>query len=201
MKIEKRVLFAAASLCALLVLSPVSRMAFAATGGTEPDPYRNFNFRVTIDGVNAGSFAEVSGLSLEVEVVEYRSGNEQVVRKLPGVHKFGNITLKRGLVGRTDLWDWIKGATASPNSPRSEVVIELYGGEGPDSGMSLIQWELHDCFPSRWALEQQEVDAGQPAAASPKLRGNEFVATKIDIMLEVVTVSCDTMTRTDRPLR
>ena len=62
------------------------------------DPYRRFNFILEIDGIARAGFSEVGGLSAETEVVEYREGADpaNTVRKLPGLTKFPNITLKPG---------------------------------------------------------------------------------------------------------
>ena len=78
--------------------------------GDRKDPYRSFNFRVEIDGIAVGSFSEVSGLSSDGDVVEYRNGDDVPlhVRKLIGLCKFSNITLKRGYTQNRELWNWRK---------------------------------------------------------------------------------------------
>ncbi|MBI4203268.1 MAG: phage tail protein [Chloroflexi bacterium] len=68
----------------------------------------NYSFRVEIEGVDAGLFTSVDGLSVEQEVIEYQSGGEQLIRKLPGRLKYANITLKRGLIAPNILNDWIE---------------------------------------------------------------------------------------------
>ena len=71
------------------------------------DPYRNFRFKVTI-GDAAGGFQRVTGIKKNVEVVEYREGNEATnwTRKMPGQASFDNITLERGyLPSDTMGWD------------------------------------------------------------------------------------------------
>ena len=72
-------------------------------------PYVQFNFLVdlgtgTTDGPEAG-FQEVSGLGMEVTVSEYRNGNEKEnsVRKITGMNKVTDVTLKRGLIGSLNL--------------------------------------------------------------------------------------------------
>ena len=79
------------------------------------DPYLAINFLVAINGVLDdgraihGSFAEVSGLEVTITPIEYRNGSADItVRKLPGLKKFTNITLKRGAIGDLTLWQWIK---------------------------------------------------------------------------------------------
>src|SRR5678815_4578137 len=85
-----------------------------------PNPYGAFNYIVNLGGAQGngepttttvGGFSDVSGLGNEVSYSEYRNGNEVVntVRKVPNTFKNDDITLKRGLVGSTDLFDWLKG--------------------------------------------------------------------------------------------
>ena len=83
-----------------------------AESGDRKDPFRAFNFLVEIDGVTTETgFSEVSGLSMETDAVEYRNGDEKEnhVRKLTGLNKYGNITMKRGFTkDAKSLWDWRK---------------------------------------------------------------------------------------------
>ena len=66
------------------------------------NPYGAYNFLVEIDSVVSAGFSEVEGLGMEILYTEYRNGNDPVnnVRKLAGLRKFSNITLKRGIPGR-----------------------------------------------------------------------------------------------------
>ena len=68
------------------------------------DPFRTFNFRLEIDNTAVAAFSEVSGLTSDGDVVDYRTGVDipLTTRKLPGLRKFGPITLKRGMVARRD---------------------------------------------------------------------------------------------------
>ena len=66
------------------------------------DPYGGYNFEVTINGVSddgkavSGSFTEASGLEVTIDPIEYRNGSEDITpRKVPGLKKFTNITLKK----------------------------------------------------------------------------------------------------------
>jgi len=75
------------------------------------DPYVAFTYSISIAGIFVGGFSEASGLDMEVEPISYRTGDEDfVVRKLPGLKKFPNIVLKRGIVGQLDIFAWIKSA-------------------------------------------------------------------------------------------
>ena len=62
------------------------------------DPLRNFRFRLEIDGITPAGFSEASGFDVSIDAIDYREGNEPThVRKLPGLTKYGNVTLKWGI--------------------------------------------------------------------------------------------------------
>ncbi|MEZ6134625.1 MAG: phage tail protein [Pirellulaceae bacterium] len=95
------------------------------------DPYGGYNFLVTINGVSddgnsvSGAFTEASGLEVEVTPIEYRNGNEDItVRKIPGLKKFTNITLKRGITGDIEFWNWIRtGMTGNVQRADGSIVL------------------------------------------------------------------------------
>ncbi len=94
-------------------------------------PYCQFNFLVDLgdgntEGPEAG-FAEVSGLSMEIDVIEYRNGNsrENHVMKIPGLARVGNVTLKRGLIGSLALWRWIDQIRNGDVGALRSVTIQL----------------------------------------------------------------------------
>jgi len=94
------------------------------------NPYSAFNFIVEIDGDQIAAFQEVSGLDSENTPIEYREGADPMntVRKLPGMEKYMNLTLKRGVTGSTVLWDWRKevrdGSTSFPPVRNVSVVLQ-----------------------------------------------------------------------------
>jgi len=66
--------------------------------GERRDPYRNFRFRVEIDGITQAGFSECVIGDTTIDLIEYREGSEPTtVRKLSGLTKYGNITLKWGI--------------------------------------------------------------------------------------------------------
>jgi phage tail-like protein len=87
-----------------------------AETGQREDPYRAYNFLVDIDGVAVAGFREVSGLSGDGE-----EGTDPTltVRKLPGLRRFANLTLRRGMTTSRVLWQWrlstLRGATERRN--------------------------------------------------------------------------------------
>ena len=89
-------------------------------GGTRDDPFDVTNFIVEIDGITNAGFSEVSGLTAEMTVIDYRTGGEDTtIRKLPGLRKFTNITLKRGFTSDRSLWDWMKHTLDGQVVPRA----------------------------------------------------------------------------------
>ncbi|MBV9670590.1 MAG: phage tail protein, partial [Acidobacteriales bacterium] len=70
----------------------------------QPDlRYSQAHFLVEIDNIPKASFSEVTGLTAELEVIEYREGGDinGSVRKVQGLRKFSDLTLRRGMT--TDL--------------------------------------------------------------------------------------------------
>jgi phage tail-like protein len=108
------------------------------------NPYLNFNFLVDIGVGDELGFSEVEGLSGEIEVIEYREGADRVntARKLPGVTKYPNVTLKRGITGRTDLFEWWK-AVRDGQAQRRNVTITLLD----EQRQAVLRWHLRDAFP------------------------------------------------------
>src|SRR5262245_53891006 len=111
-------------------------------------PYGAFNFLVTIGGDEFGGFSDVSGLTTEVTVAEFRYGNdlENHVRKVPGIHKVGDITLKRGIVNSAALWVWIDQVRKTGVAAQRSVVITLQ-----DETHTKVQaWELSGAIPLKY---------------------------------------------------
>jgi phage tail-like protein len=108
-------------------------------------PYVQFNFLVDLgdgqtDGPEAG-FAEVSGLSMEIDVIEYRNGNsrENQVMKLPGLAKVANVTLKRGVMGSLALWRWIDQVRNGDAGALRTVTVQL---QNEDRSAIVQTWRL-----------------------------------------------------------
>ena len=115
------------------------------------DPYRGCNVIVTINGVSddghavMAGFSEVSGLETEVAPVEYREGNEEItVRKIPGLNKFTSITLKRGITGDIDFWNWILSAMDG-EVERAEGSIALLG----ENRQEVMRWNFRRGWPCK----------------------------------------------------
>ena len=112
-------------------------------------PYGAFNYLVNFDGGEIfGGFSDVSGIGTELTVAEYRNGNdkENHVRKIAGVHKVSDVTLKRGIIDSESLWSWIKDARVSGPDAQKTVTITLL-----DEAQQTIQsWVLRGVIPMKY---------------------------------------------------
>jgi phage tail-like protein len=100
------------------------------------DPLRNMRYRLEIDGIDQAGFAEVAIGDLSNEPIEYREGDElTTVRKLNGLTKYANITLKWGITDSMDLANWhqlvVDDATPLDDARRN-VVIRIQNEAGDD---------------------------------------------------------------------
>ena len=109
------------------------------------DPYKAFNFLVEIDGIAHAVFSEVTGLESETAVIEYRAGGENVVRKLPGLTKFGNIILRRGVTQDAELWNWRKNVVDGNIDRRNGSIVLL-----DDKRNEVVRWNFHDGWICKW---------------------------------------------------
>ncbi len=116
------------------------------------DPYAAHNFELVITGISddgravKGSFAEVSGLEVDMAPIEYRNGSEDItVRKIPGLKKFGVVTLKRGIIGDLAMWNWVL-AGMKGTVKRTEAAIVLFD----ESRKEVMRWNLKRVWPSKW---------------------------------------------------
>jgi len=118
------------------------------------DPIGNYNFSVIIDGVEAGHFMGVDGLSIENEVIEYQDGDDALCRKRPGRVKYGDITLKKGYVAATVVNDWIEQSrNGNGQYQRKTVAIVLHDNSkqaGRDA--EIKRWNCFECFPKSWKM-------------------------------------------------
>jgi phage tail-like protein len=114
-------------------------------GVIRDDPYGQFNFLVDLgtggtEGPQAG-FQECSGLGTEVTVVEYRNGNDKTnsVRKIPGLYKTSDVTLKRGIIGALDLFEWLNEVRDGNLGAVRTVRIQL---QNEDRTAVVLSWKL-----------------------------------------------------------
>jgi len=146
----------------------------------ESDPLIGFNFALEVDGPVqvTGYFTEVSGITSENEVVEHKVVNEngqEMVQKLPGRLKFGDITLKKGLTSDLSFWDW------------RQKVIE---GDMPNAraNCSIVMFDRNYTPIVRWNLEN---------AWPTKVTGPSLSSGSNEFSIEELTITHEGITRTE----
>ncbi len=114
------------------------------------DPYRNFRFKVVIDGIQVtGGFAEATIPDTTTDPVDYREGNDPTFqRKLSGLTKYGNITLKKGLIDSMALYEWRKLVEDSGAvKARKSISLILVDEENNEKA----QWDIMDAWPTKYS--------------------------------------------------
>jgi phage tail-like protein len=112
----------------------------------EDRPYVQFNFLVDLDrpGMDpqsySGGFQEVSGIGMEVTVSEYRNGNDKDngVRKITGLNKAADVTLKRGVIGATVLYDWLNDIRNGNQRALKDVTVTMLS----EDRVPVLEWRL-----------------------------------------------------------
>jgi phage tail-like protein len=140
------------------------------------DPFRAFNFEVAIDGIPAGGFSEVSGLSAKKEEVMYRNGNDVVShsRKLTGRDSYESVSLKRGYTTDGAFWDWFKSLSNGNDDKRNMTVTLLN-----EARERQLTWEIENA----WIT----------AIMGPSLSatGNDVAIEEITLTVERVTLEIE----------
>ena len=126
-------------------------------------PYGAFNFVVTFDRQEVfGGFSDMSGMSTDVKVSEYRNGNdrENHVRKIAGVHTVSDVTLKRGVINSRSLFAWINQVRHDRAGGKKVVKITLRNERGED----VQSWVLRGTIPLKYTAPTLAAKGGGDAA-------------------------------------
>ncbi|QNF34708.1 phage tail protein [Adhaeribacter swui] len=136
-------------------------------------PLPVFHFRVEWGGTKIG-FSEVSGLTQEVQLIEYREGSspDYSTIKMPGLHKYNNITLKRGIAkGDNEFFTWLNTVQLNTVERRNLTINLLNENHEP-----VMSWKARNCWP---------VKVEGPGL---KANGNEVAIESIEIAHEGLTL-------------
>jgi phage tail-like protein len=138
-----------------------------ATTGSRNDPFHGFSFLVEIDSITRGAFRECSGLDTTTDPVDYREGADAPhVRKLPGLTKYSNISLKRGITLDQELWEWrqkvVDGKMEEARKHGSIILLN-------EKGEKKLRWDFIDGWPTKWT-------------------GPSFNATSNDVAIETLEI-------------
>lgn len=139
-------------------------------------PLPKFHFSVEWGGTRIG-FTEVTGLTIENEVIEYREGSSPEYNKvkMPGLHKFGNITLKRGTFARdNDFFKWLN--TVKLNTiERRDLTISLLNEEHEP----VVVWKVKSAWPVKIQAPDLKSDGNEVAIETIELAHEGLVIESV----------------------
>ncbi|HMK50159.1 MAG TPA: phage tail protein [Thermodesulfovibrionales bacterium] len=138
--------------------------------GQRKDPYRNFRFRVEVDGITQAGFSECTVGDATTDPIEYREGTDSTtVRKLSGLTKYANVTLKWGITDSLDIYNWRK------------QIIDT-GAEGARKNLSIILVDEAGKDKARWNIMQAWPTKYDPPDFTAK--GNDVAIETLEIVHE-----------------
>jgi phage tail-like protein len=134
------------------------------------DPLRNFRYRLEIDSLTIAGFSEVVIGETTVEVIEYREGTDPPhARKLSGLTKYGNVTLKRGMTTSLELYQWHKQVEdGKVSKARKKVVIVV----GDETGADKARFVVTEAWPTKYS------------ASGLDAQGNEVLIETLELVNE-----------------
>lgn len=150
-------------------------MADSAIKESTTWPMPKFRFEVDFGPLKGLAFQEVSGMDEEVQVIDYRHSNSEHFssRKMPGVAKYGNVTLKRGVfVNDNSFWDWMN-AIKMNTVQRCSVLIKLLD----ETGAVMMQWQLPNAWPTKITASDLTSDGKEVAVESIELAHEQLIVT------------------------
>ena len=135
-------------------------------------PYGKFRYKVEIDGLEAGGFSEASGFDASIDVIEYREGDMvQTPMKLPGLKKYGNITLKKGVADSMVMYEWMI-AGVEGEVERKTITITILD----ETETATASWQVINAWPAKYTAP-------------------DFNATSSEIAIESIEIAHEGMTR------
>ena len=140
---------------------------------TYQEPFRAFRFLVEVEnaGVVAAAFSRFSGVKMDVETIQLRSGNDDrgVQETVPVFTRFAPVTLTKGVIGDNDFIDWLFSAAAGPNAgPSGENLYRTLNIVAlDDQGNRGVTWSLKNALPVGYELTP--MDGGRSEVLSESL--------------------------------
>jgi phage tail-like protein len=136
-------------------------------------PYSAFNFLIGIDGIDE---EDVSGLNAEVTIAEYRAGNAKVnyVTKVLGINKSGDVTLKRGVIGTQNVFEWLNAARAGDLKAKKDSVTVKLLNEQRDAE-PVVTWTLKGVTPIKWTGPSLTAKGGGDVAMEELVLSVEYI--------------------------
>lgn len=140
-----------------------------------PYPLPVFHFTVDWGGTQI-AFSEVTGLNIEAQIIEYRDGAspEFSTVKMPGLKKYGNITLKRGVFASdNEYYDWLK-TVHNDTEMRRDVIISLLN----ENHEPVMTWKVVQAWPTKLTSPDMKASGNEAAIETLEL-ANEGVEVEV----------------------
>jgi phage tail-like protein len=124
-----------------------------------------YNFLLEVQGIIndnkiiVGGFKSMSGMDSETEIVEFKQGNDTVVRKKPGRTTYANIVLERGYTATDDLWQWRQNIENGKIDRRSGSIIVL----DQDGQTEVARYNFYEGWPCKWYVPDMNSDSSAMA--------------------------------------
>jgi phage tail-like protein len=124
-----------------------------------------YNFLLEVQGIVndnkiiVGGFKSMSGMDSETEIVEFKQGNDTVVRKKPGRTTYANIVLERGYTATDDLWTWRQNIENGKIDRRSGSIIIL----DQDGTTEVARYNFYEGWPCKWYVPDMSADSSAMA--------------------------------------
>lgn len=135
-------------------------------------PHGRFRYKVEIDGLEAGGFSEATGFDASIDVIEYREGDMvQTPMKIPGLKKYGNITLKQGVADSMVMYEWMI-AGVEGEVERKTITITILD----ETETAAASWQVINAWPTKYTAP-------------------DFNATSSEIAIESMEIAHEGMTR------
>lgn len=136
-------------------------------------PHAKFRYKIEIDGLEAGGFSEATGFDASIDVIEYREGDmtAETPMKVPGLKKYGNITLKKGLTDSRVMYDWLASGLTGEVERKTVTLTLLNETQAPAAS-----WQIINAWPTKYTAP-------------------DFNATSSEIAIETIEIAHEGMTR------
>ena len=139
-------------------------------------PLPKFRFEVDLGTQLKGvAFQEVSGMDVENQIIEYRKSNSPLFStvKMPGITKYGNITMKRGVfVNDNTFWNWHNEIKMNIIKRRT-VIIKLLD----EGGKVTMQWQLLNTWPTKITSTDLKSDGNEVAVDTIEIAHEQLIIT------------------------
>ena len=136
-------------------------------------PTAKFRYKVEIDGLEAGGFTEVTGSDITIEPIDYREGDmtAETTMKVPGLKKYGNLTLKQGMTDSMVMYEWLASGIQGAVERKTLTITLLGEDQSP-----VASWQVINAWPTKYTAP-------------------DFNATASEIAIETVEIVHEGLTR------